>query len=59
MPGRGSHVLRKLDKYVGVPLVFCLGMMTTAKTVSGNDQTDRASQHGGDWRHGTDERTAG
>jgi ADP-heptose:LPS heptosyltransferase len=27
MPGRGSHVLRKLDKYVGVPLVFCLGMI--------------------------------
>jgi heptosyltransferase I len=27
MPGRGSHVLRKLDQYFGVPLVFCLGMM--------------------------------
>jgi ADP-heptose:LPS heptosyltransferase len=27
MPGRGSHILRNLDKYVGVPLVFCLGMI--------------------------------
>jgi heptosyltransferase I len=27
MPGRGSHILRKLDKYVGVPLIFCLGVM--------------------------------
>jgi ADP-heptose:LPS heptosyltransferase len=27
MPGRGNKILRNLDKYVGVPLVFGLGMM--------------------------------
>ncbi len=26
-PGRGHHVLRNVDKYAGVPLVFCLGML--------------------------------
>jgi ADP-heptose:LPS heptosyltransferase len=27
VPGRGNQVSRNLDKYAGVPLVFCLGML--------------------------------
>jgi ADP-heptose:LPS heptosyltransferase len=36
MPGRGHHILRTLDKYLGVPLVFCLGLMRRRGTIPQN-----------------------